>query len=205
VAQADAENEAVIAALALRHPKSYCTKKRPGSCARFPERRLRCGYIAAGAADSENCAGAFHVRGCISRQPGFRGARQRDRSSNCGTSLRFRALVSIVFLTERKYTYLTDCVYSVGEAVRRGSHPSASKCCTVLRGKARSALCRGDCRIIPSLHSTDMLGFRPKSRHSGKRADILAKESIFRQKPVPVAGPSLFGGAINGDGEIGET
>jgi hypothetical protein len=50
-----------------------------------------------------------------------------------------------------------------------------------------------------------MLGFRQKSRHSGKSADILAKEFIFRQKPVPVAGPSLFGGAINGDGEIGET
>jgi hypothetical protein len=65
--------------------------------------------------------------------------------------------------------------------------------------------CGGDSRIFPSLHSTDMLGFRQKSRHSGKRADIPANESTFRQKPVPVAGPSLFGGAINGDGEIGET
>ena len=68
-----------------------------------------------------------------------------------------------------------------------------------------SALCRADRRIILSLHSTDMLGFRQKSRHSGKRADIPAKESTFRQKPVPVAGPSLFRGAINGEGEIGET
>ena len=29
-AKGDAENEAVIAALALRHPKSYCTKKETG-------------------------------------------------------------------------------------------------------------------------------------------------------------------------------
>ena len=113
-------------------------------------------------------------------------------------------MVSIVFVTKRKYIHLTDCVYLVGEAVPVSSHRCASKCCTVLRGKARFS-CGGDSRIFPSLQSTDMLGFRQKSRHSGKRADIPAKESTFRQKPVPVAGPSLFGGAINGDGEIGET
>ena len=115
-------------------------------------------------------------------------------------------MVSIVFVTERKYIYLTDCLYSAGEAVPVELTPV---CFKVLHSSAWqgtfSALWRATAEYSLRFIRSDMLGFRQKSRHFGKRADIPANESTFRQKPVPVAGPSLFGGAINGDGEIGET
>src|ERR1700674_3609280 len=114
-------------------------------------------------------------------------------------------MVSIVFVTERKYIYLSDCVCSIGDAVPGELTPVCFKVLHSSAWQSTFQRCGGDSRIFGSLHSTDMLGFRQMSRHSGKRADIPANESTFRQKPVPVAGPSLFGGAINGDREIGET
>src|ERR1700674_4812292 len=96
-------------------------------------------------------------------------------------------MVSIVFVTERKYIHLTDCVYSVARPFQGGSHRSASKCCTVLRGKARSALCRGDCRIIPFASFDRYVRiplkeptFRQESRYSGKRVYIPAEASSSR-------------------------
>ena len=142
------KTNAVIVALALRHPKSYGTKKRnravgPG----FRSVGWDAVTSQPGAADSENCAGAFHVRGCISRQPGFRGARQRDVSSNCGTSLRFRPTVSIIFVTERKYIYLTDCVYSVGETVPGWLTP---ECFKVLHSSGWQSTFRAVSRRLPN-------------------------------------------------------
>src|SRR6266849_3046170 len=96
-------------------------------------------------------------------------------------------MVSIVFVTERKYIYLTDCVYSVGEAVPAWLTP---ECFKVLHSSAWQSTFRAVSRRlqnnpfasfaryvrIPPKEPT----FRQESRYSGKRVYIPAEASSSR-------------------------
>jgi hypothetical protein len=66
-------------------------------------------------------AGAVCVRVCISRQPRVQTERgyDRKRRSNCGASVRFRAVVSTVDVIYSKQIYLTDWFVLLARPVPR--------------------------------------------------------------------------------------
>jgi hypothetical protein len=96
-------------------------------------------------------------------------------------------MVSIVFVTERKYIYLTDCVYSVGEAVPVQLTPQRFK---ILHSSAWQRTFLAVSRRLPNIPfaSFDRYDrippkeptFRQESRYSGKKVYIPAEASSSR-------------------------
>src|SRR4029077_15792850 len=97
------------------------------------------------------------------------------------------AMVSMSYLTERKYIYLTDCVHSVGEAVPGVAHPESFK---VLHSSAwqrrfRAVFGRSWNNSFASVERYVTIPpkeptFRQESRYSGKRVYIPAEASSSR-------------------------